>query len=253
MLYLNEPINIIMVTYHRINDFKKCIASIISNTTVPYRLHIIDNSQNEIDEALNEYSHFSHINIIKNNQNIGKAKSVNKWYKRIMVKDKTGLFVSIDSDIIVDKNWLCKLVKSYHIINAKSKMGILAPVIKNNQVETWDWQLNNVIRMHNVRGLGDDRLCGGVYYNRYTAGPLFLINKRLFEAVGKFYDKQLYGADDGKLCKAANDAGFFVGIDTKVEVIHSNLGSDEEYDQWKMRNIKGDVDIGGRWDQPISE
>ena len=247
LLEHNHVIDIIMVTYHRPNDFTNCVESILKNTIVKYHLHIVDNSQGAIDEQLNKYENLANISVHRNDVNIGKPKSVNDCYFK-MGKSSNKFFVNMDSDIVVKKGWLLNLSRSYEFVSQSTKVGIIAPVIQNSLKETWRWQLANVVRMHKINKLGNDLYCRGVYENLHTAGPVLLINRQLFDAVRGFDAKQLYGADDGSLCRKSHNRGFFVGIDTNVTVMHVNNDSDKEYESWKVRNIKGNVDEKGRWD-----
>jgi len=248
VLFLNgDHINLIMVTYHRPNDLRACLESIINDTIVPYHLHIIDNSVGAIDKVIEDYEQYESITFYKNKSNIGKPKAVNKHYDQIMKNYPLSYFVSIDSDIVVTRGWLLELVRSYQSISHNIKVGLIAPVIKNAKHETWGWQLANKVRMHNICNIGADDFYSGVFSNRYTAGPVLLINRKLFENLGKFDSSQRYGADDGILCRKCDNHGCFIGINTNTSVIHLNNDSDQEYEDWKTRNIRADIDQTGRW------
>lgn len=243
------PTQIIMVTYHRPNDFKLSIESIIQNTLCPYHLSIIDNSKGKIDHVLDIYQRNKNITIYRNQYNIGKGAAVNRWYNTIMCNNQLSHFVSIDSDIIVPCGWLLEMQRSFYHTKRATKVGLIAPVIFNNQRETWKYQLSNRAIMHDTSILSPQfHLYPGLYYNRYTAGPLIIIDTKLFETTGLFYDKQLYGADDGQLCATAYKHQAFIGINSNLSVQHINHDSDHEYIQWKERNITMDVDQHGRWD-----
>jgi hypothetical protein len=87
-----------------------------------------------------------------------------------------------------------------------------------------------------------------IFLNRHTAGPLFYIDRKFFEGVGGYVQTQLYGNDDGELCKIAHKKNRFIGIVTDVEVLHLKDDSCDGYAEWKRRNIKGNVDRKGYWD-----
>ena len=249
MLYAYaDHINLIMVAYHRANDLKRCVDSVLSNTQAKFRLCIIDNSLGAIDATLDTYRSCDNVVIYKNDSNLGKPRAVNRWYDKIMLRSRAGYFVSIDSDVVVKPGWLCELIRSYVAVSRHVKVGLMAPIIQDHLFETWQWQLDNKVRMHNTSIMREESSYKGVYYNRYTAGPVLLINKYLFEDIGGFYDKQLYGADDGQLCKTCDRKGYFIGLNTNVSVLHSQLDVDELYVNWKARNVRGDVDGCGRWD-----
>jgi len=249
MLFDPSPTQIIMVTYHRPNDFSNCIQSILDNTNCPFHLSIIDNSMGHIDSYLNEYRDLPNVTIYANDTNIGKGASVNKWYPTVMIHNQLAHFVSIDADIVVSEGWLTELIRSFYYLKQATKVAMIAPAICNHDYQTWDYQTSNQMVMHNPIHLNPVfDYYPGLYHNRHTAGPLFIIDTRFFESTGMFYDKQLYGADDGILCARAYRHNAFVGINSNVMVKHLNIDSDDEYIAWKKRNITKDVDLHGRWD-----
>lgn len=249
MLLDSQPTQIIMVTYHRPNDFVSSVESIINNTECPYHLSIIDNSTGQIDQYLDRYITHPHVSIYRNDANIGKGAAVNKWFDIIMSNNTLSHFISIDSDIIVPSQWLIELQRSFYHSKRCTKVGLIAPVIRNQQHETWEHQLQTKAVMHNISQLTPafDQY-PGLYYNRYTAGPLLIIDTKFFKTTGLFYDKQLYGADDGHLCATAHRHKAFIGLNSNLIVTHTNNDSDREYVLWKERNITKDVDQHGRWD-----
>jgi len=248
MLLLNsDDTQIIMVSYFRPNDFQKSVESVLNNTTCPFHLSIIDNSQGNLDFRLNEYEKEKRVTIYRNTPNIGKGAAFNLWYKEIIKHCSLDHFISIDSDIVVPRGWLMQLKRSHIAISKREHFGIIAPVICNRPENTFAAQLSSGnFDMHRYDDLNHVEYLT-VYRNRYTAGPLFLIDRTLFEKVG-YYDGQLYGADDGRLCAAAARQNRFIGIDTSVEVLHMNDDETTGYREWKLRNITTDVDQHGHWD-----
>lgn len=237
-----------MVSYFRPNDFKQSVESILSNTTCPFHLTIIDNSSNKLDTELNKIND-PRVTIYRNDKNVGKGAAINQRFNEIMAGNTIKYFISIDSDVIVPKGWLLELKRSYFAVQRNSKPGIIAPAIMSEQNNTWENQLkNNKLDMHNIGNLHKIKYYNGLYYNRYIAGPLLLIDIAFFKKVGLYYDKQLYGADDGMLCKAAAKHSRFIGINSNITIEHINQDSTIEYINWKKRNITMDVDQCGHWD-----
>lgn len=238
-----EQTEIIMISYFRPNDFRRSIRSILNNTSEPFHLSIIDNSHGGLDSELNEYESHENITIYRNEINYGKGIGVMKWYNKIMSKSNSKHFISIDADIEVYQNWLTRLIEARNKITIP--FGILAPVIMNNYGDWFIKQKNNLI-MHNRKihyHLKDE-----IYYNRYTAGPLLLIDRNFFENIGGYSQNQLYGSDDGKLCKAAADNNLFIGIASNVHVLHLRHDDEEGYQKWKLNNINTDMVHTGYWD-----
>jgi len=248
MIYTNNnKTPLLMVSYFRPNDLIKSVHSILNNTHCPFKLYIIDNSKGKIDNHLNSFKNHNDITIIKNDKNIGKAKSFAQHYRKIMRKFKIDHFVSIDSDIEVPPYWLINLKMMMHRIKKTQPFGILAPTIQTKQ---------NNISMHKLSKTTTE-IIPSVYYNRYTAGPIFLIDRAFFEDVGGYcgplsrrtrVQNQLYGNDDGKLCDAAMQKDLFVGFTSNVEVLHLEQNVDEGYIKWKHQNIQGNIADKGYWD-----
>lgn len=244
MLFVTEPyVQLIMVSYFRPNDLNRCVSSIIKNTSIPFRLSIIDNSINNIDNVLDSFQD-NKITIYRTNSNIGKGRAFMQYYDQIMDRYAGDYFISIDSDIIVQPEWLIRLLRAAMRIE---NLGILAPIIMKDQNDVIDKQLASKFTMHK-KSASSRFIADNIYYNRYTSGPLLLINRNFFESIGGYSQNQLYGNDDGELCKAAYKTKRFVGIATDVAVLHSNIDSTPEYCNWKRQNIHGDVDGNGFWD-----
>lgn len=239
-----EPINIIMVTYHRPNDLHNCINSILLNTKLPFRLSIIDNSMGAIDAELNVYSNHPAITIYKNPQNIGKGASYQKWYSTIMREMRYKYFISMDSDVQAPPSWLMTMIS---IANEISNIGILAPVLMSDERDTFQKQLlQNKLTMHVKHEMQE--IQDGVYYNSKTAGPLLLLNRQFYESCGGYPGTRLFGNDDGALCKKAKQIGLFIGFTSKVACIHLSEDNQIGYREWKARNVNKAMDHKGHWD-----
>lgn len=245
----SEPIQLIMVSYFRPNDFQKSVKSILSNTICSFHLSIIDNSHGGLDTELALVEADPRITIYKNSTNIGKGAAFNRWFKQIMGNPQNDHFVSIDADILVPQGWLFRMEAARTAIMRHESFGVLAPIIQDNEHDTFDKQLAaGVLTMHNNTEFEFVDYHDNLYRNRYTAGPLFLVSTRLFNRYG-YCEKQLYGSDDGRLCHVAHHDELFIGITSDVSVIHLNADNSEGYQEWKNRNVTKDVDHKGYWDQ----
>ena len=240
MLYNKTNITpLIMVTYFRPNSLKICVDSILSNTKLPYKLYIIDNSHGNINATLISYENNNNIVIYKNSANIGKGAAFMRCYNNVIKKHDIEHFISIDPDIEVGPNWLSKMLTAKNRIKRQTNFGILAPIFQNEK--------NNKLAMH-VTNINTHEIIDSIYVNRYTAGPLLLIDKNFFNAVNGYPTNQLYGNEDGYLCKKANNRNLFAGFTTSITVNHLAIDDDDEYVKWKKRNAHGNIDHKGRWD-----
>lgn len=234
-----------MVSYFRPNDLLLSVESVISHTSCPYRLTLIDNSHGGLDRELSliQKRHL-HVVVLRNEQNIGKGASYRKWYSHIMAGDNNKYFVSMDADVIVPQQWLESLLRAAAIVNA----GVLAPLLLNNADDSLDRQVQNrKLTMHGFHEM--QPATKSVYYNSQLAGPLLLISKRLYEKCGGYPGDQLYAHDDGVICKAAKSNNLFVGIETAVCCIHSTLDDTPKYRDWKQQHFNNSTVRIGYWDQ----
>lgn len=244
MLIPSGETQLIMVTYFRPNDLRRCLESIVTNTVGPFRLSIIDNSCGGLEDVFNEIND-ERVVIYRNESNLGKGKGFMRWYNQIMNQHDSEFFVSIDPDLVVPRNWLPKILRAAYTI---PNPGVLAPVLTWKEGDTFDRQKASGKLVMHKDGPESGFVMPFVYKNRHTAGPLFLIHRKFFEQIGGYVQTQLYGNDDGELCKAAHRKNRFIGIVTDVEVLHLNNDATVEYKEWKKRNVNKDVDGRGFWD-----
>lgn len=244
ILFNQDPIQIISTTYFRQNDLKLWIKLLFENTKVPFTLSIIDNSSTKLDSLFDELSFDYKFSLYKNNTNIGKARSFMKFYNQIVHKQTTKLFISMDPDIIVQKDWLFKLLIASHRLN---DFGFVAPVIVNNDTDSFDKQLhNNKLIMHKLSN--NKFLYDNIMYTDHIAGPLLLINRKFFDRVGGFDCAQLYGGEDGDLCKKARRLKIPIGIVTDCVVRHADTDGNNNYKLWKRQHVNDNTTTVGYWD-----
>lgn len=117
----NEPIDIGIVTYNRLEYLKKCFWSLIASTVVPYRLFIIDDhSTDGTAEWLSEiHKRGLTFQIVLNKQNIGSAANFN-YLASITTSE---WFVMIQDDIWLGNYWD---LSSINIINNFDDCGFVS-------------------------------------------------------------------------------------------------------------------------------
>lgn len=245
---MQDPIEIIGISYHRPRDFRTCIESIIENTDLPYNLTIIDNSVGKIDAELSRLP--THIKVIRNKENLGKGKSFKLWYKHIVGNTNTQYLVSLDCDIKVPQEWLSKLIRATYKIN--QELGAIAPVLLSSENDSFEEHLKQKdFKMHGGKEgyLIAQKRCDGIYSNRLTAGSLFLINKQFYDKIGGYPGTSIFGHDDGFICGKAIANNLFIGFTTDVECIHLHQDDTDGYRNWKIKNLNKAEVHNGYWDQ----
>jgi GT2 family glycosyltransferase len=217
----------------------------LTNTREPFHLYVCDNSHGGLDNTLRDLTD-PRLTVYRNATNLGKGLAFMRWYPEIMSGSTARHFVSIDSDLEVPPGWLTRLELA--ALRLREPLGMLAPVIVNEPGDNFMAQLRRGRLVMHRHDEASHLVLPNVYRNRHTAGPLFFIDRGFFESVGGYVQTQLYGNDDGELCRAAHRAGRLVGIVTDVEVLHLNSDSVPGYRAWKRRNVNKDVDHKGFWD-----
>jgi len=99
----NQPVDICIVTYNRLEYLKNCVWSIIASTKINYRLIVIsDNSTDGTNEWLNEMkSHGKIDEIIINEENLGSTKTFNK----VINASTSEFFVMLNDDMWFHRGW----------------------------------------------------------------------------------------------------------------------------------------------------
>ena len=105
----NKLTSIIILNYNGAKVLDNCIESIYKTTKEKFEIIIIDN--NSIDNSHNESKkQFPDIVLIENNENVGMTA------RNIGIDNSNGEFiVFLDSDTIVEPNWLTNFISSYNI------------------------------------------------------------------------------------------------------------------------------------------
>ena len=227
----NTPI--IIVTYHREEAFRKCLLALYNSTNHP--IYIIDNSCGSLDVSLKWAESLSeNITIFKNDNNIGKAASIQKHCNIIK---KSRWFISMDPDVIVKNNNINDLISSANYLLEKSyPISLLAPVL-NSGNNPFEKQLKNgVLDTHKLGSMY--HLENGLYINEYLAGCLLLINRQFFDEIGGFKQQKIYGEDDSELSRLSLQNNLISVLNTNIECEHYRLDETQEYITWKINNIK---------------
>lgn len=143
-------IDICITTYDRLLYLQKCICSIVASTTVPYRIHVIDDcSTDGTYKFLDEMFERKIIhNVVYNKVKLGTAESLN----RIIDTTESNWFVFCNDDMYFHRYWD---YASIEIMNRKADCGLISLYNytnykkKDNSIE-----LDNRTRFIRVTGLG---------------------------------------------------------------------------------------------------
>ena len=108
-------VSIVIPTYNRMNDVDKCIDSIITQTTLPKEILIVDDSDNDEIENLIEHrkDKFKGKDILLRYIKNEREKSLT-IARNIGIENSAGdIILFLDSDVILDRGYIKKILKVY--------------------------------------------------------------------------------------------------------------------------------------------
>jgi len=221
-----QDIDIIVVTYNRLEFTKKTLESIFSRTKLPYRLIVIDNASTDgTREFLNKLGNEGKIDqVIFNDKNVGLENAWNQGLELV----ESPLFVTTDNDCIapdLDPCWLERLVD-----------------LMNNHIEF----AAIALRPQVLIGVGnifsedvevvENNVCGGSYR---------IMDLDRVKEVGGWTDKfenNGRGNEEHDVCGKLRNNGYKVGYAKEIFTYHQfgedNWGYDESIDAAAGRSLK---------------
>lgn len=176
-------VNIVMVTYNRLEFTKQSIDSILKHTQYPYVLTVVDNNSSDgTKEYLSGLKSEGKIkNLVLLEENVGVAKAANLgWF----LEPDAEYFMKLDNDIVIQKdNWLSDM------IDVIDSVKILGAVGYN--FEPVSYKLVDYLGGHKIRPKKNGNL----------GGACILVPKRTVEKIGYWCeDYGLYGEEDADYC-----------------------------------------------------
>ena len=150
--------SIIILNYNGGNDLIECIESIQQTVDCQYEIILIDNNSTD-NSHIKSKNEFPEIRLIQNDKNVGMAA------RNIGIKNTNSDFVVfLDSDTVVEKDWLKNLIESYK----KHGEGLYQPKILEKQNRDIISSCGNMI---NIFGFGFARERGkkdNIQFNKFS-------------------------------------------------------------------------------------
>ncbi|MDD4901523.1 MAG: glycosyltransferase [Patescibacteria group bacterium] len=175
---------IIIPVYNKLQIVKRTLTAYIKNTNLKGCITYVidDGSDKQTSEYLKKFLEInSGINLLRNNKNIGKPKSINKI---INLNQDADFITIIDRDVkVLTKNWNDVLLKAHKIWDNKAILGG-----KINQ-KGFEFKKGRMI-------------FGDVFPFWTLAGGFFSIPKFVFKKLGYFYDR-IRRHEDADYCRRA--------------------------------------------------
>lgn len=224
-----EPsIGVVIVNYNGVSFISKCIDSVLSSNYLDFEVVLVDNASTDGSWKLvnQKYNKHHKVKLIRSKRQLYFTGGYNLGCAR-STKDR---LVLLNSDTVVDKNWLHEMV-----LTAKNDSNtIVQPKVlkySNKQI------IDNVGGNYNLWGLGNCQGRGEIdigQYDRdrlidYSVGTVFLIDKGFFLELGGLDEWYKYYYEDVDLCLRAKKYGGRCIYSHKAMVSHIGSLTSRKY------------------------
>jgi len=244
----NQTVDIIVCVHNALTDVQRCLESVVCNTLPPYQLIVVDDGSNqETRQYLEEFMAGQPATLIRNETATGYTKAANTG----MRASSGGFVVLLNSDTIVPRHWLDRLVMC---ANSSDEIGVVGPLSN-----TASWQ--SVPRIFNDNGdWADNPLPDGWAVNKY-ANEVAQISPRIYPLVGflngfcllikrqviadiGFFDEETFArgyGEENDFALRASANGWRLAVADDCYVFHAQSKSYSHENRLKLAKLAGDA------------
>ncbi|MEA2019484.1 MAG: glycosyltransferase, partial [Campylobacterota bacterium] len=228
----HKSVDIILPVYNALEDVKKCIDSLYDTKTYNFNLIVVDDcSDFETEKYLQEESVNKKYKLISNAENLRFTKSVNNGFKN----SKADFVILLNSDTIVTKNWIEKIILCFE---SNKEFGIVGPL---SNAASWQtvpvrdnpaggWLVNEIPSGYSVDKIG--LLVETVSKRIYPEVPsvngfCYAIKRDVLNTIGTLDEKYFptgYGEEDDFSIRARNH-GYKIAVVDDTYIFHAKSKS----------------------------
>lgn len=252
-IYNKISVDIIICVHDALDDVKKCLESVDNSLNINHHIIIIDDaSQKETKNYLYLFSQKrTYVKLIRNNICQGYTKSANIGLKC----SKSDFVILLNSDTIVSKNWIKKLL---HTAYSKNYIGIVGPLCNAASYQsipfikdpiTGQMAINKIPNNIDIDTMDKyvETLGNFPYFPIVSLinGVCYAIKREVIDKIGYLDDHSFpvgYGEEDDYSIRAQK-AGFMLAIATHCYIFHAkskSFGSNKRLELAKAGRIKLD-------------
>jgi GT2 family glycosyltransferase len=241
---LSQIVTIIIPIYNAYDSINKCLASIFSQTTIPYQLLLIDDcsTDSRIQKLLTLHQQKKQVTILYNQTNQGYVKTVN-----IGIEQTQNDVILLNSDTIVTTRWLQKLISAAY---SASDIATVTPF--SNAAGAFSVPECGVNKELPIRFTNDDmgRIVERSSENSYPVVPTgngfcLYIKRSVFDDIGVFDAEKFekgYG-EENDFCLRAEQQGWKNIIDDSTFIYHERSASFGESKNELIKKNRAVLDI----------
>lgn len=233
----NPLVYIIILNWNRKDDTLRCLDSVTNLNYKNRQIVLVDNGSTDNSVSAVE-EHFTDINIIKNQRNVGFAKGVNIGIK-FALQQKAEYVLLINNDATVAPDMLNKL-----LIHCQDDVGIVAPIIYYDGTPNRIWTIGGMKHPWTYEKIGDKRNTwdqgdfSPVMTRDYLTGCVMLLATAMLSNIGLFDEGFFMYYEDMDLSLRARQAEYRLILVSRAKAWHkvslSSGGSDSPNERYWM-------------------
>jgi GT2 family glycosyltransferase/SAM-dependent methyltransferase len=247
-LFENPVVSIVIPTFNKAEYLYQCLESILSHTTVPFQLIIVDDcSTDSTPELLRKVVNAE---IVKNDRNLEFIKSCNKG-----ASFATGRYILLlNNDVLVTPQWLSILVRTIEEYPKCGAVGVklIRPDGRLQEAGSIIWADGSALGY----GRNEDPLKPEYCYLRevdYCSAACLLVRTELFQTLGGFDQRYLPAYyEDSDLCMGIKSLGYKIVFQPLVSIIHYEFSS-RSFERAKLLMEGNQVKFREKWKDALSD
>jgi GT2 family glycosyltransferase len=244
----SKKVAIVIVHFGEIAQTLRSIKSVQKYFPKYASLIVVNNDPTiSIDVYLKEYKN---VVCIKNTQNLGFAKAVNKGIKNAL-NENLDYIVLLNNDAYLDSDAFSPLID---LLETQSHYGIAAPVIEFKKKRTlfdYGGSVNKVFgSTHHTNH--DEYTKTEPIITDYVSGCCMMIKGEVFKKVGYFDEQYFMYYEDVDFCLRGKEKGYLTVVIPKAKIHHELSSSADRdrpravYNQMKSARLFGKKYFGNR-------
>lgn len=230
--------SVIIVTYNSFSDISQCVDSIVSNTSLPYEIIIVDNASS--DDTQDYLKKLANAKIILNSTNHGFSKACNQG-----IKEARGEYIILlNPDTMITPGWDMKLIA--HFKNGVGAVGPLSNYVAGFQkVRLYTKEkLSGQIDINDLAERLYQRNKGKGIETKLLIGFCLMIKRKVIERVGLLDEDLFLGNDDLEFSLRLRNNGYKLLVATDTFIYHKGQASfDSEPLEKTKKLIQESTDI----------
>jgi len=224
-------VDIIICVHNALSDVQRCLRSVLSHTSPPYSLILVDDGSNlETSNYLSKFADSHDATLLRNEKAKGYTGAANQG----LGESSAEYVVLLNSDTVVTPEWLDRLIacaESDHQIGMAGPLSNTASWQSIPEIEReGDWAANPLPAGLIVEEMGQlvARYSGRLYPRvPFLNGFCLLIRRRMIREIGLFDEESFEGGygEENDYALRAREAGWLLAVADDTYVYHAQSRS----------------------------